>query len=417
MTWMMPTGVLSLADVRRLALRAQLLDGGAQPPGKAGVVEAIKRLGYVQIDTIAVVRRAHHHVLWTRCPDYDPKTLHELQSSDRRIFEYWAHAMAYLPMSDYRYYIPRMRAGGRVGAHEWRAKHRNVLDAVLTRIRAEGPLTSKDFEPPPGTKRGTWWNWKPAKQALEVLFWQGDLMIAERRAFQKVYDLTERVLPPDIDTSPPSDAECARFQARRALCALGVARDREIAEYGRMSTRTHVRTALEELIAAGEVVRVQVEGSTATDHCALADDLESAGPGAIDADAHLLSPFDGLIIQRARTRWLFGFDYTIECYVPEAKRKYGYFALPILYGDRLVGRLDPKADRKAGRLIVRKVWLEKEFVADEAFLGRLGDAIARFAAFNDCTGVTVEKSSPAKLRGPMSRHARAAMREPKDRPR
>jgi len=413
----MPAAALSLTDARRLALRAQLLDGGARPSGKAGVVEAIERLGYVQIDTIAVVRRAHHHVLWTRCPNYDAEMLHELQAIDRRVFEYWAHAMAYLPMSDYRYYIPRMRAGGRVGAREWRAKHRDLLDAVLTRIRAEGPLTSKDFEPPPGKKRGTWWDWKPAKRALEVLFWQGDLMIAERRAFQKVYDLTERVLPPDIDTSPPSDAECARFQVRRALGALGVARDREIAEYGRMSTKAHVRTALDESIGAGEVVRVQVEGSTVTDHCALAEELESVGPGAIDSDVHLLSPFDGLMIQRARARWLFDFDYTIECYVPEAKRKYGYFALPILYGDRLVGRLDPKADRKVGRLIVRKVWLEKGFEADEAFLERLGEAIARFAVFNGCSAADVEKASPAGIRGPLSRHVRAATKAAKNRDR
>jgi len=179
---------LSLSDARRLALRGQLLDGGcALPTGVEGVARTIERLGYVQIDTIAAVNRAHHHTLWVRCPDYDPEMLHALQSEDRRVFEYWAHAMAYLPMSDYRYYVPQMnriREHGTPWMRDWKKKHGAVLDVVLGRIRAEGPLTSKDFEPPPGTKRGTWWDWKPAKRALELLFWQGDLMIAERRNFQ-----------------------------------------------------------------------------------------------------------------------------------------------------------------------------------------------------------------------------------------
>jgi uncharacterized protein YcaQ len=415
----MAAETLSLADARRLAVCAQLLDGQRHglPSGKAGAAETIEWLGYVQIDTIAVVRRAHHHVLWARCPEYDASMLHELQASDRRVFEYWAHAMAYLPMSDYRYYVPRMnriRAEGTPWMREWRAKYPDVLDEVLARIRAEGPLTSKDFEPPPGTKRGTWWDWKPAKRALELLFWQGDLMIAERRAFQKVYDLTERVLPPDVDSSPPSDAECARFQVRRALRALGAACEREIREYGKLATKPRLAAALDELIDAGEVVRVRVGGS-ATGDFALVESLEALDGRPIDSNVHLLSPFDGLIIQRPRVRRLFDFDYTIECYVPEAKRKYGYFVLPILYGDRLVGRLDPKADRKAGRLVVRKLWLEKGFEADETFLERLGERIAQFAVFNECDSVIVEKASPAKLRGPASRCARAAMKAARDR--
>jgi uncharacterized protein YcaQ len=406
----MPVAQLSLTDARRLALRCQLLDGGgALPAGKEGVARAIERLGYVQIDTIAAVNRAHHHTLWVRCPDYDPGMLHALQADDRRVFEYWAHAMAYLPMSDYRYYIPRMRAGGRVGAREWLTEHGDVIETVLARIRAEGPLTSKDFEPPPGTKRGTWWDWKPAKRALEILFWQGDLMIAERRNFQKVYDLTERVLPPGVDSTPPSDEACGRFQVRRALRALGVARDREVLEFVKMVAKPIVRRALDDLVDSGEVVEVDVEGAKGGACYALAERLEEPAGEAAEPGVQILSPFDGLIIQRPRTKWLFDFDYAIECYLPEAKRKYGYFVLPILFGDRLVGRLDPKADRKAERLIVRKLWLEPGFEATDAFLEQLGRALARFAAFNRCASVKVERMSPPKGRGAVSRHARAAL--------
>ncbi len=404
---------ISLAEARRLALHGQLLDGlESLPEGKEGVAEAIERLGYVQIDTIAAVARAHHHTLWTRRPDYTTAMLHDLQAADRRVFEYWAHAMAYVPMSDYRYYVPQMnriRAEGPPWMREWRAKHSDVIEAVHARIRSEGSLASKDFEPPPGTKRGTWWDWKPAKRALELLFWQGDLMIAERRNFQKVYDLTERILPLDVDRSPPSDEACGRFQVRRALRSLGVARDREVLEFVKVAAKPIVREALDGLVEDGEVVPVEIEGRTDRAYYALAERLETTFDRPIPPHVHILSPFDGLIIQRPRIEWLFDFEYTIECYVPEAKRKYGYFVLPILYGDRLVARLDAKADRKAERLIVRKIWIEPWFEPPEEFLIRLGDALARFALFNQCTSISVERMSPPKGKSVITRQARAAL--------
>jgi len=409
----MPAAQLSLADARKLAVHCQLLDGSSRLPlGKEGVARAIKRLGYVQIDTIAVVNRAHHHTLWARRPDYEPEMLHDLQAVDRRVFEYWAHAIAYLPISDYRYFVPQMRRirdQGTTWMRDWRAKHGDVIDAVLERIRAEGALTSKDFELLPGTKRGTWWDWKPAKRALELLFWQGDLMIAERRNFQKVYDLTERVLPASVDATTPTDEACGRFQVRRALQGLGIARDREILEFVKTADKPVVRKALADLTEAGEVVAVDVEGSGDRACYALAKRLEEPVEESIESRVHILSPFDGLIIQRARTEWLFDFDYTLECYLPQAKRKYGYFVLPILFGDRLVGRLDPKADRVAGTLFVRKLWLEPRFEATNGFLSPLGTSLARFACFNGCKSVKVERVSPAKLRGPVSRHVRAAL--------
>ena len=403
---------ISVREARRWALRGQLLDGHtALPSGKEGVAAAIERLGYVQIDTISVVNRAHHHTLWTRCPDYNPASLQTLLATDRRVFEYWAHAMAYLPISDYRYYIPRMKAGGRTGGNAWLADHQDVADAVLARIRAEGPLSSKDFELPPGTRRGTWWDWKPAKRALEVLLWRGDLMVAERRGFQKVYDLTERVLPSEVDATAPSPRACARFQVNRALGALGIAREKAIVEFLKVAEKPTVRQAIRDMVEEGEIVSVGIEGFDDSLAYALPQTVELAIADELEPQVHVLSPFDSLVIQRPRMAWLFDFEYTIECYVPAAKRKYGYFVLPLLLGDRFVGRLDAKADRKAEKLIVRKLWIEADAPADSEFLTQIAWTLARFARFNQCTSLRIEKASPTTLRGTVSRHARSILAE------
>jgi uncharacterized protein YcaQ len=409
---------VSFKLARRMALRAQLLHGRPRlPAGKEGIARTIEQLGYVQIDTIAVVERAHHHTLWTRRPYYDPRMLHELQAKDQRIFEYWTYAASYLPMVDYRYYLPRMRNfedPKNKWAKERLEKHRHLLKPVLERIRREGPLSSQDFEPIPGSKRGPWWDWKPAKVALELLFWRGDVMIAERRNFQKIYDLTERVLPADVDTRMPLGDELGRFLVRRALLAHGVAREREIRLFMQPGTLrdTHIRAAgkdlltesLEDLIAAGEVTRVQLGEERAWDSFALTESLEGISRlRRPPRQVHLISPFDSLIIQRHRIKRLFGFDYALECYVPAQKRKYGYFVLPILWGERFVGRLDPKVDRARNTLIVRSLMLEPEFEPDDEFLCAFAEKLSDFARFNRCERVELERVSPAGVRGRLGR--------------
>ena len=197
---------IAVGTSRKLALRAQGLKGRWPPlPGGAkGVEHVIKRLGYVQIDTIAVVQRAHHHTLWARFPNYSPVMLHELQTVKRRVFEYWIHAACYLPMSDYRYYMPRMHSVSKRQTNWFYTDEgRSITDHVLGRIRNEGPLGAADFKATGTRKRGSWWDWKPAKQALEMLFDMGKLMVTERRNFHRIYDLTERILPSETDTTPP----------------------------------------------------------------------------------------------------------------------------------------------------------------------------------------------------------------------
>ena len=387
---------LSIDQARRIAIQSQRLASSSLGTGKEGIAQIIEHLGYVQIDTISVVARAHHHTLWARCPDYDPVFLHDLVAVDRRIFEYWAHAIAFLPISDYRFYIPRMtrhRTSSRAWLSAWKQEHGHVLDEVLNRIRKEGALTSKDFVPPPGTVRGTWWDWKPAKRALEILFWQGDLMISERRGFQKVYDLTERVLPPGTDTTRPSEGTLARFHVTRALGGLGIARAREIRDAFHIVNLSQISTALEEMQQSKEVVGLHIDGLDDV-YYVLPEPLEN-DPLPPSEGAHILSPFDNLTIQRERMKRLFGFEYTIECYLPAAKRQYGYFVLPILWKDEMMGRLDAKADRKTQTLILKKLWFEPTIRSIDEALPPLSEALARFARFNGCQTIEFNTIVPS----------------------
>lgn len=362
------------------------------------MLRAIDQLGYVQIDTIAAVKRSHHHTLWTRRSDYAEEQLHDLQARDRLIFEYWGHAMSYLPMSDYRFCLPRMR-NFRNPTHAW-IGHRlqgctHLLDPILERIRQEGPLGAKDFLASKGQKRGSWWDWKPAKFALEYLFWRGDLMVSERRNFQKIYELAERVLPSDADLTMPSEDEVGRFLVRRALRSCGILRQKDIQGFmqpagGRDSDwqatdRSVINKAIAELSEAGEIRPVTLEGPEDVAWYALSESLENQpalqnGAGRI----FLLSPFDNLVIRRDWLNKLFGFDYTLECYLPAEKRQYGYFVFPILWGDALVGRLDPKADRQTKTLVVRNLVFEPGFQVSDEFLAQLRETLTRFARFNGC---------------------------------
>lgn len=397
---------ISLRDARRLAIRQALLSKSIPlARGIKGAARAIEHLGYVQIDTIAVIERAHHHTLWTRIPDYRPEMIEELLAKDRRVFEYWGHAASYLPMSDYRFYMPRMRAFPR--GNGWIKRmyegHKQVMKEVLARIKREGPLTSSDFKAPQDRKRGTWWDWKPAKTALELLLWRGDLMVSARRNFQRVYDLTQRVLPDSLDTSMPGPAEVARFRVERALSAYGIATEREILDHLHLSSKAsdskEVGSALAGMVRSDEAVRLTVGHSDAPIYYALSRVLDETASLRKDRrHLHLLSPFDNLVIQRRRLERLFGFPYTLECYLPRAKRKYGYFTLPILWGDEFVGRLDPKAERASTTLRIESILFEPGFNEFEKLAPPLAKNIISLARFNSCNRVSLLKVTPGKIK-------------------
>lgn len=400
-------GSISQKTARRLVLHAQLLDGRTRiQKGKAGVAQVVDHLGYVQIDTISVIERAHHHTLWTRVPGYQPGDLHEAHAVERSVFEYWGHAASYLPMGDYRFYIPMMRSFfDPKGSwyRGWMEKYGHFLGPVLQRIKEEGPRAARDFADPGGKRKGPWWDWKPAKAALELLFWRGELMISERRGFERIYDLTERVLPAGTDTRVPSPDESGRFIVRRALTALGVASEKEIRDYIRIGDRPMIAGAIRETLAAAETVRLHVEGQRAVVY-ALPALLAAAGKfRARPPRVHLLSPFDNLAISRSRVKERFGFDFTFECYLPKEKRNHGYFVLPILFGEDFVGRLDPKADRQRKTLFVRRLLLEPGLDHVEALIPELGRALMDMALFNGCERVVLEDVRPKKLLAPLKR--------------
>jgi hypothetical protein len=382
---MTPVAHLSLIQARRLALRSL-----APELRSHSVPEVVRRLGYVQIDTIAVVARAHHHVLWTRLPTYEAAQLDRAQGEDRQLLEYWSHAAAYLPMEDYRFCLPRMAAFRRRHAAWFRA-HKPLTQHVLQRIRAEGPRRAADFGAEPGHRAGSWWNWKPAKLALEYLFHAGDLLVTYRRSFQKYFDLAERVLPSHVNTTRPAPLAYGRHLIRRTLECHGLATEQEIT-FEKPYARTAVRQAVQAMTEQGALLPATVEGLSGV-YVVQPDHLEQAltappNSAPTAAPVRLLSPFDNLVIQRKRLQQLFGFHYQIECYVPAAKRQYGYFCLPILWDERFVGRVDPKAHRSPGRLEVLSCSVDSELHGNVDFWAAFSQALQTFAAFNGCTSVT-----------------------------
>ena len=399
---------ISASTARRLILRRQGLDGEWSPSeGKERAAQTIERLGYVQIDTIAVIERAHHHTLWSRYPDYTPKMLDELQAQDRRIFEYWTHAASYVPTRDYRYYLPRMhRLADRPKTRQWLQQNTQLVQHVLDRIQTEGPLRSADFSDTRKAKRGSWWDWKPAKRGLEVLFDIGVLMVTERRNFQRIYDLTERVLPSETNTTEPSTDELARFTVRRALASQGVAWIGEI-RWGTRN-RSALIEAIDELVDSGEVMAVAIEGVDDVIYYALTDKVEAeASLLQNQRYIHLLSPFDNLVIRRERLKKLFGFAYKLECYTPAEKRRHGYFSLPILWGDGFVGRLDPKADRKRKTFIVRKIIFEPGVENSQGLLPALAAKLWDFARFNNCECIIIDTAIPGTVKMQLERELEA----------
>jgi uncharacterized protein len=370
---------ISNKEARHLMLASQGLTGNFFGNKKEGTLKAIEHLGYVQIDTISVVERAHHHTIWTRINDYKKSYLDELIEKDKTVFEYWSHAAAFLPMRDYRFslYRKNMYASGKL---KWYFNKR-ATKFVYDRIAAEGPLQSKDFEEK--KKKQGWWEWKESKQALEQLFMEGKLMVARRQGFQKVYDLTERVLPKGINTQAPDEKEYARYLVTKTIRANGLAANSEIG-YLRRHAKTAIGKVLNEMEEEGLILPVKIKGIDEPLYTSQ-QNLDLAAQHKASKTVSILSPFDNCVIQRNRLKRIFGFDYTIECYLPEAKRQYGYFCLPILYGDNFAGRIDCKAERKEQVLYIKKVFYEKK--ADAKLKSELGKALKKFAVFNGCKEV------------------------------
>lgn len=363
------------------------------------VLTTIRRMGALQIDTIHVVARSPYLVLWSRLGDYTPGWLDTLLA-EVAIFEYWSHEACFLPIEDYPLYRRRMldHASGATRTREWITAHQDEVDQVLAFMRERGAVRSADFPRVDGQASG-WWNWKPEKQALEYLHSAGEVMIAFRRNFQRYYDLRERVLPDWDDARTPDAATVYRALTLKAMRALGVTTARWVPDYFR-TPKQGITAVIEDLVREGSVLRVQVAGWDAPayvhqENLALAED---AAAGRLRPTlTTLLSPFDPLIWDRARTRAMFGFDYTLECYTPAAKRRYGYFSLPILWRGALVGRLDAKAHRKDRIFEVKTLQLEPGVGVTDELVADLAAMLRRCAAWHQTPQVVLRQSAPPDL--------------------
>lgn len=393
---------LPLSSARALHLQAQgLYRQSRRKAVKADVLAAIRRMALLQIDTIHVVARSPYLVLWSRLGDYDPTWLEQtLAAGD--IYEYWAHEACFVPTEDYgllRYRMVDPAAMGWKFSVRWMETHRAEIEALVEHIRNKGPARSADFERKDG-KGGGWWDWKPEKRHLEVLFSAGRLMVTERRNFQRVYDLAERVLAKtlpqgwdDARDLPPFEV-AEREMVRKSCAALGVVKAGWVGDYYRLR-RGKYDALLHRLADAGELLPVRIEGfkHDAFVHAGLADQLAEAQAGALASTVTtLLSPFDPVVWDRKRASELWGFDYRIECYTPAPKRQYGYFVLPILSRNRLVGRLDAKAHRAQGIFEVKALYLEPGVRISQRLRDEVGAAIQRLADWHGTPVVEIGRA-------------------------
>jgi uncharacterized protein YcaQ len=396
---------LSRVEARRLLLAAQGLSAPpSQPACKSDVLQAIRRIGALQIDTISVVNRSPYFVLWSRLGSYDPAWLDELLA-EGALFEYWAHAACFLSIEDYPFYRGRMLERLVQYAPGWDTvrileKHSALREAILDRIRAEGPLGSSDFESAERRALAGWWNWRDEKFVLEALFDTGELMIARRRNFQRVYDLRERIMPGWDDANLLPKEEVERTLTLRAVRALGVATAAWARDYFRISAAA-TSAALKTLAREGLLKPARIEGIQGVAYIH-PDDIESAGQAASDV-TRLLSPFDPIVWDRRRALELFGFDYRIECYTPAPQRRYGYFSLPVLRHESLIGRADAKAHRKEGIFEVRNLHLEPGIEASDELLADVAATLQACAVWHRTAAVTVARSDPPSIAAELNR--------------
>ncbi|MCI0630640.1 MAG: winged helix DNA-binding domain-containing protein [Phycisphaerales bacterium] len=388
---------VSAADARSLLLHAQQL---ASDPSGPVTTRRLNRLvedmGFVQLDTINIVERAHHLTLFSRLDGYEHAMLATLLEGKRTLFEHWTHDASVIPTKWFSHWRPRFeRYRQRDPEHSWwkarmGSSAKQVMAEVLQRVETHGPLMSKDFEKPDdaNSKNGdAWWHWKPHKAALEYLWRCGELAVARRINFHKVYDLTSRVLPHVHDAPPPPADEHIDWACRSALERLGTATAREIAAFWHAIDLPAAGAWCKSAVERGEIVQLAIEacnGGQPRPGFAFHDwkaRLDGAQRSSIPQRIRLLSPFDPVIRDRARAQRLFNFDYTFEAFTPAPKRRYGYYVLPILEGDRLVGRLNPKFHRDRGVLEIDGLWWEPKIKPTKRRTQSLRLAIEQLAAF------------------------------------
>jgi uncharacterized protein len=386
--------------VRTAMLAAQgLLAPLAAPATKEMILPTIRQMGYLQIDTIQAVRRSQNLVLWSRLGDIDPVWLDQVHA-DGQLFEYYAHALCYLPIEDYPIFRGLILYDARVGKGrpDWVADHPEVIEHVRSVIEKRGAVCSSDFQSQ--TISTGWGDVKREKLALSHMFSTGELMVPFRIKFRRYYDFQTRVLPgwDDADAYPQKTA-CEKL-ILKSIHALGVACEDWIATYYYL-LKSGMPEVLSELLAEGQIHQVQVNGweAPAFIHNDQVKMVEAVARGELlPSHTTLLSPFDPLISDRDRVRELFDFDYVMESYTPAKDRQYGYFCLPILHKGRLIGRLDPKAHRQQKQMEIKRLYLETGVKIDDELVEALKDTLSRFTTWHEMTSLQITSTEPPELR-------------------
>jgi uncharacterized protein YcaQ len=371
---------LSAAMARQIWLRAQRLDaptpfGGGPEATRA----AVEHLGYVQIDTIHVIERCHHHILWTRIPNYRREHLRQAQTIDKSVFEYWTHALSYVPTRDMRFFLPDMQRHRRSPISWFASVKKEDMRKVLGLIRNGGALSIRDIEDDILVEKDhAWASRKPSKRALQLAFYTGSLTISERSGMLKTYELTDRHFDWDQRPKPASERQILEYLLDRALRSQGLVSLESICHLD-AKRKPAIRMLIEARMRRGLLVPVAVAMAGKVEHWAEPEAVEDR-PAPLQEMAHILSPFDPLIIQRKKLKLFFGYEHRFEAYVPKEKRVMGYFALPVLLGDEIVAAIDLKTDREKGALLIQKWnWVGRGSAASHK--ARIEEALHRFERF------------------------------------
>ena len=388
---------LSPVLARRFIITQQRLAGPRPAADAQGLLNVVRDIGCLQLDPISAVARSHLLVLFSRAGRFDPAELDQLLWRDRSLFEYWAHVASIVTTEDYPIHQWMMRRHGRDGSQwafrtrAWVEKNQSLRRHILDELKRKGPLPSRYFEDKTahGWYSTGWTSGRNVNKMIDLLWLQGTLMVAARQGLQKLWDLSTRVLPEWTPRERLSDREVVYRAAQKSLRALGVATPRHINQHYTRGRYPNLKSVLGELERHGRIERVEIRGWPGDWYIHTEDRplLESLEHGAWQPRTTLLSPFDNLICDRARTELIFDFEYRIEIYVPEPKRKFGYYVLPILHGDRFVGRMDSKMDRERGRYIIHAVHSEPGAPDSRATAKAVAGAIGELAGFLGATSI------------------------------
>ena len=395
--------------IRKVILHCQQLSNTVpDKPTADSIISVVSKIRALQIDTLQMVKRSHFLALWSRIGTYDEKLLNELTySNNRRFFEYWYHAACIIPIEEFGYRIPIMKKHFQKKTRRWHSwpnekNNSSTITEVLNKIKSNGPLRASDFDDIK-KQRGSWWNWKPSKRALEYLNDSGITVVADRINFQRVYGLTESHIPKSLRDKNYSEQDTFAHDIEMSLKATGICSPSQVGNYTHMKQGIS-KSIVKEVIRSGTAIEIIGRDNSGEEiglliHKDNLHFLELAADGALNSErTTFLSPFDSLFWAKGRDESIFSFTQVLECYKPKNQRKWGYFCLPILHRGSLIGRFDPKLDRKTGTMTIKSLHLEPEIQPDEEMIAKVTESMRDFLSFHDAHEIIFENAGNVEFR-------------------